>query len=192
MLNYSIVKAMSLRDTIHIGKYSVKSLLVGMFSKYIGIPTGVSTVVIFPDTKIRDVFVHAIEKVSGISPALESVSISADRVLYAPAVTKFICTVASEDMHKLLGQHSVVVGIEVPDRMASAEQAQQIFIDAGYEAILYSHAQPEFPEGLLVFLKVSELKGVVLMFWPRNQDVPLEVAMKLPQRTVWKDKHLRK
>ena len=96
-------------------------------------------------------------------------------------------------MKDLLGPHSVVVALEVADRVASAHLAQQIFLNDGFEAKVFTHPQEEFPEGFLSFVTVPGLGGITVMFWPRPQDVTLELVPELPtfpKREPWTGAYL--
>ncbi len=175
---------MSLTRRIQTGFNAVMTLLV---SKYATIPLGVSAIAVFPDTKIRDTFIKAIKETGHIGPATKSVSASADRVHYGQALSKFIMNVPSYAMQNILGPHRLVIAVEVPDRAWSAHIAKKVFNDDGYKAEIHTHAESEFPDGLIVFVTVPATKGIALLFWPQNQDVPLTVALKLPKQERWSD-----
>jgi len=151
---------------------------------------GVNVVAICPNREVRNTLIRAIQETSGIRPVLKSDSESASRAHYAPAPAKLIINTASERMHRLLGKHSIALAIEVADRIEAAKVAQRVFKDAGLGATVHTQAEPEFPDGFLTFVSVPALEGIVLMFWPRKEDVSPELMAQLPQREPWTDAEL--
>lgn len=150
-------------------------------------PTGVNVVAVCPNLKLRNTLIRAIEATSAIKPAQESTSESAQRAHYWPSVSKLIINTAAAYMLQRLGKHSLALAVEVPDRMAAAFLAQQIFRNEDFESTIHPQAEPEFPDGFIVFLQVPALEGILLMFWPRPQDVTPDVVKTLPKRVPWSD-----
>lgn len=149
--------------------------------------TGVNTVVICPDLKLRNTLIRAIEAMSEsrIKPALKSDSESAQRAHYAPAISSLIINTASPDMHQTLGEHYVALAVAVADREAAAKRAVEVFEAAGFAARFFSQAEPEFPDGFLYFVVVPALKGIVLMCWPTPEAVTPDLIPLLPKREPW-------
>lgn len=150
---------------------------------------GINTVVVAPSKELRDALIRAIEAATGLKPAEESVSVSAQRAHYAPAEAKVIINTASPLMHHFLGKHRVCLAIEVDDRVKAAEAAARSFKRDGLEAVINRNAQSEFPMDFLTFVVVKELDGILLMFWP-TQKVVDELSQKdrdmMPKRVPWK------
>lgn len=153
---------------------------------------GLNMVVICPSLSLRDALIRAIQETSktekrpdGIVPTQRSDSESARRAHYPPAISQIIINTASQRMHDVLGRHAVAVAVIVEDRIAAAHRARKIFEGAGFEADVYTHAEPEFPDGFLTFVSVEELEGIVLMFWPDRAAVTPELLAQLPAREPW-------
>ena len=152
------------------------------------LPIGIHIVLVTDNTRLRDAFAKAIATVSGIQPAMTSRSESADRLHYPEARAKLIINTASAAMHERLGRHYAVAAIEVADRVLAAEQAAAVFRVEGFEAVVHRHAEPEFPPDFLTFVQVKEQEGILLMFWPRPQDVQAmapDLLAQLPKREPW-------
>lgn len=160
------------------------------------LPIGINIVVCSPDLRLRNTLIRAIQETSGgpetgIKPAMKSDTQMVRRAHYAPAESQIILNTASPEMSELFGgHHPVAVAIIVPDRVAAAEKAKTIFEEAGYEAKVHTNAEPAFPDGLIVFVIVPALKGIILMFWPDRATIPPEVAANLPQRKLWTQEDL--
>jgi len=150
----------------------------------------INTVFVCPSLYLRDTVIKAIEEASGVRPAMKSRSVSANRAHYAPAISRVIINTASPQMHRAIGPHSCVIALEVIDRVDAANRAQKVFEKAGFNAYVETHAEPEFPDGFLVFVAVPALEGIALLFWPRPEDISPEVGAGLPKREVWSDADL--
>ena len=151
----------------------------------IALPSGINTVFVCPNLELRDLVIKVIQETSGIKPVRKSDSESAQRAHYAPATAEVIVNTAPEAMHDLLGRTSVALALRVDDRVAAAKIAAMIFAEAGYSAKIQTHAEPEFPDGFVVFVSVKALNGIVLMFWPKPEHVTPELLAHLPKQEPW-------
>ncbi len=141
-----------------------------------------------PNPQLHSALIKAIGAASGIYPVQASTSASARRAHYLEAPAKFIINVPSARMQKLLGEHFATLAVVVNDREQAANVAANVFREQGFEAKVHTHAEPEFPEGLLVFVEVPALKGILLLFWPTPETVmqlPEETRKSLPVREAW-------
>lgn len=146
---------------------------------------GINTIFVCPSLKVRNALIRVLAETGGPAPILQSESASAKRAHYAPATSKVIMNTPAASMIEALGVHRACIAIEVADRVAAAEKARAIFAEEGFGATVHVDIEPEFPEGFLSFVVVKELDGVILLFWPRPEDVTPELAATLPQRTLW-------
>jgi hypothetical protein len=160
------------------------------------LPAGINTIFVcpgFPDTKLRNALIRVIQETTNIKPVMKSDSDAAKRAHYAPATAKVIINTASPAMHELLGKHIAVPALVVADRVAAASRAKEIFEEAGFPATVHTNAEPEFPDGFIVFVSVPALNGLPILFWPRDEDVMKmnpEVLKTLPRREPWTDADL--
>ncbi len=145
----------------------------------------INVVGICPTEKVRNALIAAIEAAGGPRPGMKSDSESAKRAHYPPMMSKIILNTASAKMHQLLGKHYLVLAVEAKDRASAAERAKKAFEDAGFPAQIHSRAEPEFPDGFLIFIQVPAMKGIVLMIWPTPDAVTPELAATLPKREPW-------
>ncbi|MHB8710498.1 MAG: hypothetical protein ACYC6X_03050 [Minisyncoccota bacterium] len=148
---------------------------------------GINSVFVCPNLEIRNALIRAISEAGKVRPAMKSDSVSARRAHYASALSKTIINVSSGEMQLVIGPHSSVIAIETANRVDAANCAKKVFNDAGFEATVHTQAEPEFPEGFIVFVAVPALKGIALMFWPRPEDVTPEIGHDLPKRVEWTD-----
>lgn len=137
-------------------------------------PPVAGMVLCFEDPYLRVTFARAWAAVTGFEPNETSTSESADRLHYPPTTCMLILNTPADIMYKQLGYHHAVVALIVPDRVAAAEQAAKIFNDAGYETKIHRHAESEFDPDFLVFLQVLGNESILMMFWPRREDVTPE------------------
>ncbi len=149
--------------------------------------SGINTVVICPNINVRNALIRAIQVTGGAVPTAKSDSDSATRAHYPPAETRVIINTASASMHERLGPHSVALAVIAVDRVVAAERAREIFKEYGIVATVHRHAEPEFPPDFLTFVTAPELGGIVLMFWPRDEDVSADLISVLPKREPWTD-----
>ena len=91
-------------------------------------------------------------------------------------------------MHRLLGQHSLVYAVEVEKnaKMPAAETIKRTFNEAGYAAEIFTQAEPEFPDGFIIFIAVPALQGIHIMIWPFVSDITPEIGATLPKRVPCK------
>lgn len=146
---------------------------------------GVNMVVITPTIEIRNALIRVIAETSGICPTHSSESESARRAHYAPAKSQLIINTASAEMQTKLGFHVAALPIIVSDTLIAAKKAKGIFEQAGLRAEIIRQAEPEFPEDFIIFVRVYELMGILVMFWPRPEDITPEILAKLPKREPW-------
>lgn len=148
---------------------------------------GIHPIFVTRRPKLREALVKVAREVGGIKPEFQTggPDQSADRVHYTPALATTIINSASQMMFDRLGPHCAVMAFEVADRRESAQMAARIFADFSIEAEVHHDVQPEFPAGLLSFVTVPDLEGLVIMFWPRPEDVTEEIRQALPERRPW-------
>jgi hypothetical protein len=149
-------------------------------------PKGINVVVVTPNRRVRNVLTRVVKEIGGIVPVAKSETDEVERAHYVPAISKIIINNPSQRTAEKLGSPSVCVAIEVPDRVAAAYKAVEMFNAAGYEATALTEALEEFPPGFLAFVLVPKLKGIAILFAPRDQDVTPELAVTL-RRVPWTD-----
>jgi hypothetical protein len=161
------------------------------------LPAGINVVLVcpgFPNTKFRNALIRVIQETGDIKPVMKSDSAMAKRAHYAPAASKIIINTASPAMHDLLGYHYAVPAIEVEDQKAAANRAKEIFEEEGLEATVHTHAEPEFPDGFIVFVSIPALDGLPIMFWPKEKNVAKmdpAILKTFPKREPWTDADLK-
>ncbi len=134
-------------------------------------PPNFGIILACPNLKIRNALIQVVGEVGGVWPLTKSGSVSAQRARYAPMPFNMIINTPGPHMEQILGHHSVVYVIVAENRVVAAHQAQEIFTRAGFSANVHTHAEPEFPDGFLVFVSVEALAGIAILIWPRPQDV---------------------
>lgn len=145
----------------------------------------INTIFVCPSERHRNALIEAIEAAGGPVPALRSDSSSAHRAHYPSAEAQVIINYPEPKMVQKLGEHVACVAIETADRAYAARRAQDVFSNAGIDSYIVEDSLEEFPKGLLAFLVVPELRGLLMMFWPRKEDVTPEMAATMPKRLPW-------
>jgi len=144
---------------------------------------GISTVFVCPDERLKATLTRVINETAGIAPVRKRNSASANRAIYEPAMAEVIINTTAPEMLAKLGKPCVGMALYAKDAIHAANEAKAIFEAEGFHAEVNTKAHEEIPDGLIVFVAVQELPGIILLYWPTDPDP--ELLKDMPPAEPW-------
>lgn len=125
---------------------------------------------VFSTEELQNTMTRVVAATVGVKPKRVRDSQSARRFNFGANPGMVLFNKSSAELLRTLCNPVVGMMLPVDNTAEAARVACQIFQEASHTAMSISRAEPEFPEGFLVFVVVPDLNGIVLVFCPKTPD----------------------